>query len=62
LGSAAIGDALHSHAVVIATPGKGMALWREKMFATISHNVGNVAAYLKLPPSRVIELGTQVEI
>ena len=39
-----------------------MALWREKMFATMSHNVGNVAEYLKLPANRVIELGSRVEI
>jgi len=26
------------------------------------HNVGNVAAYLKLPANRVIELGARVEI
>jgi KUP system potassium uptake protein len=39
-----------------------MALWREKLFAVMLHNVGNVAAYLKLPPNRVIELGARVEI
>ncbi len=51
-----------SRAMVVATGGKGMALWREKMFATMSHNVGNVAEYLKLPANRVIELGSRVEI
>ncbi|GAB3625609.1 potassium transporter Kup [Pandoraea terrae] len=52
-----------SRATVVPTPGsKRMALWREKLFAVMLHNVGNVAAYLKLPANRVIELGARVEI
>jgi KUP system potassium uptake protein len=51
-----------SRATVVPTPGKGMALWRERLFAVMLHNVGNVAAYLKLPADRVIELGARVEI
>jgi len=51
-----------SRATVVPTPGKGMALWRERLFAVMLHNVGNVAAYLKLPANRVIELGARVEI
>jgi KUP system potassium uptake protein len=51
-----------SRASVVPTPGKGMALWRERLFAVMMQNVGNVAAYLKLPANRVIELGARVEI
>ena len=51
-----------SHAVVVATGGKGMSLWREKLFAAMSQNMANVAGYLKLPANRVIELGSRVEI
>ncbi len=52
-----------SHAVVIATRSKkGMWLWRERLFAAMSHNMANVAGYLKLPANRVIELGSRVEI
>ena len=51
-----------SHAVVIATGGKGMWLWRERLFAAMSHNMANVAGFLKLPANRVIELGSRVEI
>ena len=51
-----------SRATVVPTPGKGMPLWRERLFATMAHNIGNVAAYLKLPANRVIELGARVEI
>ena len=51
-----------SHAVVIATRGSGMWLWRERLFAAMSHNIPDVAGYLKLPADRVIELGSRVEI
>ena len=51
-----------SHAVVVATGGRGMALWREKLFAAMSQNMASMAGYLKLPASRVVELGSRVEI
>jgi KUP system potassium uptake protein len=51
-----------SHAVVVATKGGGMWFWRETLFATMSHNMANVAGYLKLPANRVIELGSRVQI
>jgi KUP system potassium uptake protein len=37
-----------------------MALWREKLFVAMFRNAGSAASYFKLPPNRVIELGTQV--
>ena len=51
-----------SHAVVVATGGRGMALWREKLFAAMSQNMASMAGYLKLPASRVVELGSRVDI
>ncbi|WP_218511164.1 potassium transporter Kup [Variovorax sp. dw_308] len=51
-----------SRATVVPTLGAGMPIWREKLFATMAHNIGNAADYLKLPANRVIELGTRVEI
>ncbi|MFL9911107.1 potassium transporter Kup [Paraburkholderia sp. RL17-337-BIB-A] len=51
-----------SRATVVPTRDMGMAMWRERLFAVMLHNVGNVAAYLKLPANRVIEVGTRVEI
>lgn len=52
-----------SREVAVPTPGKeGMALWRERLFATMSRNAGNVAEYFKLPANRVIELGTRIDI
>jgi KUP system potassium uptake protein len=51
-----------SRAAVVPKSGRGMALWRERLFAAMLHNVGNIAAFFKLPANRVIEVGAQVEI
>ncbi|MCP2088947.1 UNVERIFIED_ORG: KUP system potassium uptake protein [Paraburkholderia sediminicola] len=51
-----------SHATVVATGGKGMPVWRERLFSVMAHNIGNPAAYFKLSSNRVIELGSRVEI
>jgi KUP system potassium uptake protein len=40
----------------------GMALWRERMFATMARNASSVTDYFNIPTNRVIELGTQIEI
>ncbi|NHZ97133.1 potassium transporter Kup [Massilia sp. CCM 8734] len=47
---------------VISAPGGGMAPWREHLFVTMSRNARGAADYYQIPPNRVIELGTQVEI
>ncbi|MCC8393550.1 potassium transporter Kup [Paraburkholderia sp. MMS20-SJTR3] len=51
-----------SRAAVVPKRGHGMALWRERIFAVMLHNVGNIAAFFKLPANRVIEVGARVEI
>jgi KUP system potassium uptake protein len=51
-----------SRETVIPTPGNGMALWRERLFATMTRNAGSIVDYFHIPSNRVIELGTQVEI
>ena len=51
-----------SRETVIPTPGDGMALWRERLFATMTRNAGSIVEYFNIPANRVIELGTQVEI
>jgi KUP system potassium uptake protein len=40
----------------------GMAIWREKLFAWMIQNSESAMEFFKLPPNRVIELGSQVEI
>jgi KUP system potassium uptake protein len=53
---------LSRETVVPVAAEKGMAMWREKLFAMMTRNAGNAADYFKLPINRVIELGTKVEI
>lgn len=40
----------------------GMALWREKLFASMLRNADSAMEFFKLPTNRVVELGSQVEI
>jgi KUP system potassium uptake protein len=40
----------------------GMARWRERLFAALARNAGNITDYFNIPTNRVIELGTRVEI
>lgn len=40
----------------------GMARWREVLFAWMSRNAQQASDYFRIPPNRVVELGTQVEI
>lgn len=47
---------------LIATPGGGMALWRERLFVWMSHLAAKASEYFRIPTNRVVELGTQVEI
>ena len=51
-----------SRETVVPTRGKGMAHWREAMFAVMSRNAGSVADFFRLPNNCVIELGTRVQI
>jgi KUP system potassium uptake protein len=39
-----------------------MALWRERMFAAMARNAGDITDYFNIPANRVIELGTRVEL
>jgi KUP system potassium uptake protein len=45
---------------LVPTVGAEMPLWREKLFVAMYRNAGSVANYFKLPPNRVVELGSQV--
>ncbi|MFM2056116.1 MAG: hypothetical protein RLY71_501 [Pseudomonadota bacterium] len=47
---------------VIPTLGAGMALWREKLFASMHRNASAAADFLNLPANRVVELGSKIEI
>lgn len=51
-----------SRDIVIPALGEGMAMWREKMFASMHHNASGAADFLSLPTNRVVELGSKIEI
>jgi KUP system potassium uptake protein len=51
-----------SRDIVMPSFGKGMALWREKLFASMHRNAAAAADFLNLPNNRVVELGAKVEI
>jgi KUP system potassium uptake protein len=41
---------------------RGMAIWREKLFALMARNATGASTFFRLPPNRVVELGTQIEL
>jgi len=51
-----------SRETLIPSKRPGMALWREKLFVSMSRNAGSVTSYFQIPTNRVVELGTQVEL
>ena len=40
----------------------GIAIWREKLYAFMTRNAASAWEYFQIPPKRVVELGTQVEL
>jgi len=51
-----------SRNTIVPSLGGGMAPWREKLFANMHRNAASAADFLNLPPNRVVELGTKVQI
>jgi KUP system potassium uptake protein len=51
-----------SRETIVPTSRKGMARWREGLFAFMARNASNIADFLRLPNNCVIELGTRVQI
>ena len=48
--------------IAAAEGGAGMARWRDRMFAAMARNAGSITDFFNIPPNRVIELGTRIEI
>ena len=48
--------------LITTTRSPGMAIWRERLFAWMLRNAESAMEFFKLPPNRVVELGSQVEI
>lgn len=51
-----------SRETLIATKMPGMAIWRERLFASMSKNAVKASDFFHVPTNRVVELGTQVEL
>jgi KUP system potassium uptake protein len=52
---------LSRETVLSGRPG-GMADWRERLFGWMSRNAQPASDYFRIPPNRVIEIGTQIVI
>jgi KUP system potassium uptake protein len=42
--------------------GKGMARWRKHLFRFLSRNARSATDFFSIPPNRVVEIGTQIEL
>ena len=47
---------------LVHTVGDEMAPWREKLFVSMQRNTSSVSDFFQIPPNRVVEMGTQIEI
>jgi KUP system potassium uptake protein len=48
--------------VVPGARAERLALWRDKLFAAMARNAGDVTDFFNIPSNRVVELGTRIEI
>jgi KUP system potassium uptake protein len=51
-----------SRETIIPTKKRGMAIWRERLFAVMARNAQRPTDFFRLPANRVVELGMQVEM
>jgi KUP system potassium uptake protein len=51
-----------SRETVIPSSKPGMSMWREHIFAWMARSATSAMVFFNIPPNRVVELGTQVEI
>jgi len=48
--------------IALATGDRGIVRWRDRIFAAMAWNAGNVTDFFNIPTNRVVELGTRVDI
>jgi KUP system potassium uptake protein len=53
---------LSRETVIPTSETPGMALWRDHLFAWMSRNATRATDFFNVPPNRVVELGTHIEI
>ena len=51
-----------SRETLVARPGQGMALWRDRLFVFMSRNATPATEYFHIPGNRLVEMGTQIAI
>jgi KUP system potassium uptake protein len=51
-----------SRDLIVASLGGGMALWRERLFASMHRNAAAAADFLNLPTNRIVELGAKIAL
>jgi KUP system potassium uptake protein len=51
-----------SRAMIDLAAKSGMAKWRGRLFLALSKNAMSAADFFKIPPNRVIEMGTRIAI
>jgi KUP system potassium uptake protein len=47
---------------LLATDRPGMAIWRERLFARLARNARRATRFFQIPPSRVVEMGAEIEL
>lgn len=47
---------------VLATNNEEMAVWRDRLYGVMARNARNATSYFAIPPDRVVEVGSQVEL
>jgi KUP system potassium uptake protein len=60
-------DAMHttyfaSRESIVATPHRGMPAWRDRIFRYMHRNAAPATDFFRIPPSRLVELGSPIEI
>jgi KUP system potassium uptake protein len=53
---------LSRETVIPSAEMKGMAFWRDHLFAWMTRNATRATDFFNIPPNRVVELGTHIEI
>jgi KUP system potassium uptake protein len=51
-----------SRETLVASKHKGMPMWRDRLFMMMARNTVGATTFYRIPGSRLVELGTQVEI
>ena len=47
---------------IVASPKRGMALWRDKLFGVMHRNAAPATDFFRIPSTRLVELGAPIEI